>query len=292
MLLGRTRRITWMLRNIRLLVAYDGTDFHGWQRQPGARTVQESIEQALRRVVHHQITVLGAGRTDAGVHAAGQVANFETTSTMPCENLKKAIGGRLPKDISIGAVDEVPLGFRATTDAISKLYRYRIYNETHRPVGELAQRYTYHFWHPLDIPAMRAAARHLLGTHDFAAFATRGSERQSTVRTILGLEIYAHYNELRIDVEGTGFLYNQVRNMVGTLIEVGRGHWPVESIPAILASRDRCRAGPTAPARGLCMQWVRYDLSRPPVHPLPPEAALSDLPTLAEEDPDLGDLDS
>ncbi len=289
----RVRRISRMWRNIRLLIAYDGTDFHGWQQQPGMRTVQESIEQALRRVVHHQVAVLGAGRTDAGVHAAGQVANFETTSTMPCENLKKAIGGRLPKDISVGAADEVPLGFRSTSDAVSKLYRYRIYNAAHRPVDELAQRYTYHFWHPLEVSRMRAAAAYLLGTHDFAAFATQGSERQTTVRTVLGIDIYHRYNELRIDVEGTGFLYNQVRNMVGTLIEVGRGHWPVERVPGILASRDRCQAGPTAPARGLCMQWVRYDLTRPPKNPRPADATFSDLPGIAEdEDGDLADLDS
>jgi tRNA pseudouridine38-40 synthase len=248
-----------MPRNIRLLLAYDGTDFHGWQRQPGLRTVQEVLEQALRRVVRHQITLIGASRTDSGVHARGQVANFETTRDIPCENLRRAIGGRLPKDTSLIHVCQVPLTFRACSDPVSKLYRYTIHNTPHRPVGYLRQRYTYHFWHPLDVDPMQDAARHLLGRHDFAAFASKGSERQTTVRTILRLHVHRHYDEVHIDVEGDGFLYNQVRNIVGTLIEIGRGHWPTDKMIDILAGRDRSEAGPTAPARGLCLQWIRYD---------------------------------
>ncbi|HOA74350.1 MAG TPA: tRNA pseudouridine(38-40) synthase TruA [Phycisphaerae bacterium] len=252
-----------MPRNIRLLIAYDGTEFHGWQHQPGLRTVQECIQQAIRRVVHHQVSLIGSGRTDAGVHARGQVANFETTCEIPCDNLRKAIGSRVPKDISILRADEVPLGFRATFDAVSKLYRYSIHNAPGRPVEEMLQRYRYHFWHPLDVHRMRQAAALLVGTHDFAAFASKGSERESTVRTVLRIEIYRRYEQIHVDVEGTGFLYNQVRNMVGTLIEIGRGHWPPEYAGEILASRDRSKAGPTAPARGLCLEWVRYDLTRP-----------------------------
>lgn len=253
-----------MPRNVRLLIAYDGTDFHGWQHQPGLRTVQESIQQAIRRVARHQVSLIGSGRTDAGVHARGQVANFETTCEIPCDNLRKAIGSRLPKDISIIRADEVPAGFRSTFDAVSKLYRYRIHNAPGRPVEDLAQRYCYHFWHPLDDDAMRRAAALLVGTHDFAAFASKGSERESTVRTVLRIEVYRRYEDVFVDVEGKGFLYNQVRNMVGTLIEIGRGHWPPPYAGEILASRDRSTAGPTAPARGLCLQWVKYDLTRPP----------------------------
>ncbi|MBI4579552.1 MAG: tRNA pseudouridine(38-40) synthase TruA [Planctomycetes bacterium] len=252
-----------MPRNVRLLIAYDGTDFHGWQTQPGYRTVQEIIEQAIRRVVRHQVCLTGSGRTDAGVHARGQVASFETTCDIPCPNLAKAIGSRLPKDISILRADEVPVGFRCTADAISKLYRYTIHNAPGRPVEQALQRYTYHFWHPLDEHRMQPAADVLVGTHDFAAFASKGSERESTVRTILRLEVYRQYDQLLLDVEGTGFLYNQVRNMVGTLIEIGRGHWEPQRAAEILTSRDRSKAGPTAPARGLCLQWVRYDLTRP-----------------------------
>jgi tRNA pseudouridine38-40 synthase len=254
-------------RNIRLLLAYDGTEFHGWQKQPGMRTVQDIVEQAARRVVRHQVVIHGSGRTDSGVHARGQVANFETTSTMPCENLQKAIGSRLPKDVSVYHAAQVPLGFKASRHAISKLYRYRIYNDHRRPVEHHQQRYVYHFWHPLDVDRMRLAAELLVGKHDFAAFATSGHGRESTVRTVLRFEVARRYNEVIADVEGTGFLYNQVRNMVGTLIEVGRGHWTPETVSSILESRNRSQAGPTAPARGLCLQWVRYDLTRE--YPLP-----------------------
>lgn len=253
-----------MERNIRFLIAYDGTDFHGWQKQPEMRTVQDVIEQATRRVVRHQVGLNAAGRTDAGVHAAGQVANFESTCEIPLPNLRKAIGSRLPKDVSLIHVSEVPMGFRCSQDAVSKLYRYRIYGAAHRPAEQHMQRYTYHFWNPLDLDRMRDAAGRIVGTHDFAGFASSGSERETTVRTVLRVDITRHYEEIHVNVEGTGFLYNQVRNMVGTLLEIGRGHWPPERIDEILASRDRGLAGPTAPARGLCLQWVRYDLNRPP----------------------------
>lgn len=249
-----------MPRNIRLLIAYDGTDFHGWQMQPGLRTVQDVIEQAVRRVVRHQVTVVGSGRTDAGVHAAGQVANFASTCDIPCDNLRRAIGSRLPKDVSLLRVDEVPPSFRACSSPVSKQYRYTIFNTASRPVEHLRQRYVYHFWHPLDVDLMREAAAMLVGTHDFAAFASKGSERESTVRTVRGIAITRRFEEVHIDVEGTGFLYNQVRNMVGTLIEIGRGHWAPARAAEILAGCDRSKAGPTAPARGLCLQWVGYDL--------------------------------
>lgn len=250
------------MRNIRMTIAYDGTDFHGWQKQPGLRTVQDLVEQAVRRVVRHQVDVNGSGRTDAGVHARGQVANFETTSTMPCVNLRRAIGSRLPKDVSIVHADEAPENFRASRHAVSKLYRYTVFNEQHRPVEYHRQRFAYHFWHPLELEPMRAAAEFLVGCHDFVAFASAGHNRESTVRTIFGIQIHRHYEEICIDVAGSGFLYNQVRNMVGTLLEVGRGHWTPEYVREILEGLDRSKAGPTAPARGLSLQWVRYDPTR------------------------------
>lgn len=252
-----------MLRNIRLLIAYDGTDFHGWQNQPGQRTVQDTLEQAIRRVVRHPMSLTGSGRTDAGVHARGQIANFETTCDIPCDNLRKAISSRLPFDVSVLRADEVPIGFRATADAVSKLYRYTIHNTAGRPVNDMLQRYAYHYWHPLDEERMRQAGRQWVGTHDFAAFASKGSDRETTVRTVLRVDVRRRYDDLTVDVEGTGFLYNQVRNMVGTLIEIGRGHWEPARAGEILASCSRSNAGPTAPARGLCLQWVRYDLTRP-----------------------------
>lgn len=251
-----------MERNIKLVIAYDGTAFHGWQSQPGQRTIQGMIEQAARRVLRHQVELVGSGRTDAGVHAAGQVANFYTTSQVPIENMPRAIGARLPKDVTLIRADEVHERFHAIRSSRGKLYRYRVHNVTGRPAERHLQRYTYHFWQPLDVRAMNQAARHMIGCMDFSAMASKGSPRESYVRTVLGIHIYSRYDEVRFDVIGRGFLYNQVRNMVGTLIEVGRGHWPPEHVAEIMASCDRTRAGPTAPARGLCLQWVRYDMPR------------------------------
>ena len=254
-----------MERNIKLLIAYDGTDFHGWQRQPGLRTVQSEIEDAARRIVRHPVTIRGSGRTDAGVHARGQVANFVTTCNIPVHNLYLALGSRLPAEISLREASEAHPGFVASSSALSKLYRYSLYNSKKRPVDRLRQRYCYHCWHELDVERMRAAASHFLGEMDFSAMASAGCLRQSMVRTVLRCDVHRHLSELRVEVEGTGFLYKQVRNMVGTLIEIGRGHWPVEKVPEILASRQRRQAGPTAPAQGLCLEWVRY-----PAHLLKP----------------------
>ncbi|MBN1347313.1 MAG: tRNA pseudouridine(38-40) synthase TruA [Phycisphaerae bacterium] len=249
-----------MERNVKLVIAYDGTDFHGWQRQPSLRTVQGTIEQAARRVLRHQVEVLGSGRTDAGVHAAGQVANFRTTSQVPIQNMRRAIGSRLPKDVTIVSACEVPMSFDAIKSSRGKLYRYRVHCAEGRPVERQLQRQTYHFWQRLAIEPMRQGARYLMGRQDFRAMATQGSPREHTIRTVTGIHIHRHYDEVRFDVQGRGFLYNQVRNMVGTLIEVGRGHWPPERVAEIMASGDRSQAGPTTPARGLCLQWVRYDL--------------------------------
>lgn len=250
------------------VLAYDGADFHGWQHQPGMRTVQDCLQQALRRVLRHQVVVFGAGRTDAGVHAAGQTANFFTTNPAPVQGLFHAIGSRLPKDMTLIRLDPVPLTFHATHTAVSKLYRYRIHNTPGRPCERQNQRFVYHFWQPLDVGAMREAAAAWVGTHDFTSFASSGNVRSTNVRTVLRLDVSRHEWEIRIDVEGTGFLYNQVRNFVGTLVEIGRGRWPAARAAEILAARDRTQAGPTAPARGLCMQWVRYNIpGLPPPSP-------------------------
>ena len=261
-----------MHRKVMFVLAYDGTDFHGWQSQPGLRTAQGVFEDAARHVLRHPVQVRGAGRTDAGVHAAGQVAYVLTDSGIPVDRLRYAIGSRLPKDMSVFSSREVSMRFVASRSAVSKLYRYRVHASPARPVGVLQQRYTYHFWHRLDLDRLRAGARHLVGTHDFAAMASKGSERQSTVRTVIRCDVYRRYEEVRFDIEGTGFLYNQVRNMVGTLLEVGRGHWAPERAEEILASGDRKLCGPTAPAMGLCMQWVRYPpgLLRPDQSDTPP----------------------
>ncbi len=247
-----------MVRNVMLTIAYDGTDFHGWQVQPNLRTVQGVVEQAVRRVARLQVEIIGSGRTDAGVHAAGQVANFFTQSVIPADNLRRAIGSRLPKDVSILAARDVSPDFDARRKALSKMYRYRIHASIHRPVEHLTQRQAYHYWHPIDVERMRCGARHFIGEMDFQSMASKGSPKESYVRTVLRCEVERFDDEIRVSIEGRGFLYNQVRNMVGTLIEVGRGHWEPGRIAEILGSLDRAEAGPTAPARGLSLRWVRY----------------------------------
>jgi len=247
-----------MDRNVSLVVSFDGTKFHGFQTQPGLRTVQETLETSIRRAVRHHVTLLGSGRTDAGVHAAGHVSNFHTTCELESRRLAHSIGSRLPKDLSIVALRDVKPEFRATCSATSKLYRYRIFNARRRPVGRLSQRYVYHYWEPLDVDAMRAGAKHFVGEMDYSAMAASGTKRASMVREVLRCVIERHRDEIRIDVEGTGFLWKQVRTMVGTLLDVGRGRWTPHHIATILSSRDRRQAGPTVPARGLCLRWVRY----------------------------------
>ncbi|MFQ5805518.1 MAG: tRNA pseudouridine synthase A, partial [Phycisphaerae bacterium] len=198
--------------------------------------------------------------------ARGQVAHLRTTTPIPATNLHRAIGHRLPGDVALAHVADAPLEFHATRDALGKLYRYRIHNDTRRPVEWLAARYAWHVWYDLEMDRMQAAATTLVGTHDFAAFAGAGSPRHTSVRTLHRLQVRRHFNTVLIDVEGEGFLYNQVRNMVGTLVEVGRGHWPPQRVAEILASRDRRQAGPTAPPQGLCLAWIKY----------PPDRSLSD----------------
>jgi tRNA pseudouridine38-40 synthase len=247
-----------MERKIKLVLAYDGTDFHGWQRQAGVRTVQQELEDVLRRLLRHPLDVDGASRTDAGVHARGQVAAVRTTAPIPVENFTRAAGDRLPADMALLQVSLAAPDFHPSREARGKLYRYRIFNTEQRPVAELASRYAWHVHYPLDLDRLRAGAAYLVGTHDFAGFASQGSPRASTTRTIYRVGICRQLHEVLIDVEGDGFLYNQVRNMVGTLVEIGRGRWPPERVPEVLIARDRRLAGPTAPPHGLCLQWVRY----------------------------------
>jgi len=225
------------------------------------RTVEGVLTLAAVQALGHPVTLRGSGRTDSGVHAAGQVANLRTDVNMPAESIRKSINARLSDDVAILHTSDVAFAFDATQSAVSKLYRYRIHQHSQRPVRQHRRRFVYHCWRKLDVERMRSAARHFVGEHDFSSMTAAGCQRHNYVRTVLRCDAHRHLHEIRVDVRGTGFLYRQVRNMVGTLIEVGRGHWPPEAVADILASRDRSRAGPTAPAHGLCLQWVEY----PPV---------------------------
>lgn len=246
------------MRTIRLTVAYDGTDYHGWQRQiDGLPTVQGTLEPIIARVVDHPVDLCAAGRTDAGVHALGQTVHFRTESPIPTENIRRAVDSRLPRDIVLLNASDAPAGFHATRSAVGKLYRYCLHHSSLRPT--LRARFVWHWWRELDDDRLRAAAAHLVGRHDFSAFeSSGGTPRLTKVRTIFRLDVAREGDEVRIDVEGDGFLYNMVRNIVGTLLEVGRGHRPVDWVAQALASRDRTKAGPTAPPQGLCLMWVKY----------------------------------
>ncbi|MBL8878982.1 MAG: tRNA pseudouridine(38-40) synthase TruA [Phycisphaerales bacterium] len=245
-------------RRFRMVLAYDGTDFSGWQRQIGVRTVQQQVEHTIARIVWHHMTVTGASRTDAGVHARGQVAHFDTSCDIPDDRLRYVIGARLPEDITLVDFRRAEPRFHAIRDAVAKLYCYRVFVSTPNATRSLANRGAWHVWHPLDLDALRDAAGRLVGRHDFNGFAGRGSPRENTVRTIHRFDIRRRFEELHFEVCGDGFLFKQVRNMVGTLVEIGRGHWRPERIDEILSSCDRMRAGPTAPPQGLCLEWIRY----------------------------------
>jgi tRNA pseudouridine38-40 synthase len=258
------------MRNIRLTLAYDGTDFHGWQRQPKLPTVQECLESALSRLTAERTCVWGSGRTDAGVHALSQVANFKTNCPIPCENLVKALNDLLPPSVRIKEAAEASDDFHARYHARSKTYRYRILMA---PVcSPFLWRFVCHHPFPLDVRAMAEAARVFEGEHDFTSFAAVESKEsefriqnskfpdKEMVKRIFSSQLILRprTSMLIYNVRGNGFLHHMVRNMVGTLMEVGQGRLVPADIPGILAARDRTLAGPTAPAAGLCLVKVDY----------------------------------
>ncbi len=255
-------------RSVRLLLSYDGSGFHGWQVQPGLLTVQGCLTEALAQVTGERVLLYGSGRTDAGVHALGQVAHFQLSGRLPVENLQRALNAVLPATVRVLRAEDVPAGFHARGSARSKLYRYRLYRA---PVcSPFLARYVYHFPYPLHLELMRQAAAAFLGEHDFKSFAaasepdrrTRlrqgGEEERSTVRTIFRSEWLTTPEEWIYEVSGSGFLHHMVRNLVGFMIDVGRGQRHPREVPLVLAARDRRRAGRTAPARGLCLVSVDY----------------------------------
>lgn len=244
-------------RNIKLVLEYDGSAFHGWQLQTNARTVQGELEKALERVTGESIRVAGASRTDAGVHARGMVCNFLTNSRIPGDRFPHALNALMPGSISVLSAIDVSPDFHARFMAKGKTYVYRIAN---RPVRPALDRHQLYFVSAsLDLDAMREAAARLQGTHDFASFQAAGSQVEDTFRTIFDLRVMQpRPGEINILVCGDGFLYNMVRIIAGTLLLVGRGKLPAERVDHILSSRDRAQAGPTAPAHGLCLLQVHY----------------------------------
>ncbi|MFW6107926.1 MAG: tRNA pseudouridine(38-40) synthase TruA [bacterium] len=244
------------MRNIKLTIEYEGADFAGWQVQPNARTVQDVVQRAVRGITGEtELKLVGSGRTDAGVHAAGQVANVHTETAIPAANLIHAINTRLPEDVAIVGAEDVPPDFHARYSAVSKTYRYTILN---RPApSPLERARVYLVRRPLDIAAMRAAAESLVGEHDFAALQSKPDGKPS-VRTITRLELTADGAHVFITATADGFLYHMVRAIVGTLVEVGLGRRRPDSIAELVESGDRSRAGPTAPPQGLCLMEVTY----------------------------------
>ena len=244
------------VRNIKLTVSYDGSSYHGWQIQPESKTVQGILAGAVSDLIGWPVSITGASRTDAGVSALGQAAAMQIESPIPTENLAKAITQRLPDDIAVSQAVEMPADFDVISHVKSKLYRYTIFIGKTRPVLEI--RHCWHLTKKPDVSLMAQAAGYLVGKKDFKSFASAADERLSSVRTVLRCDVTSDNDKIYFDVEGDGFLYNMVRNIVGTLVEVGLGRLMPSDIEPILEAKDRTAAGPIAPAAGLCLMWIKY----------------------------------
>lgn len=266
------------MRNIKLTLAYDGSEYAGWQVQPNGLSVQACVESSIEKLTQQKSSVLVAGRTDAGVHAIGQVASFQTESSIPCRNIQSGLQRFLPDSISVREVSEVDAAFHATYSAVQKRYRYVIHNSSVR--SPFLKRYVSEYGRPLDDRLMHAAGQCLLGKHDFRSFESHYPNKATSVRTIKELTVQrtsvwpvwsrgplqetpdsdSNSSEfITVDIVADGFLYNMVRTIVGTLIEVGVGRWSLEEVPKILAAMDRSKAGATAPACGLYLIQVDYE---------------------------------
>ncbi|HEU5394541.1 MAG TPA: tRNA pseudouridine(38-40) synthase TruA [Candidatus Methylomirabilis sp.] len=244
------------MRNLRLHLEYDGSAYAGWQVQPDRPTVQGTVQAALARLTGGPVKVVGAARTDAGVHALGQVGNFRTESRHSCATVHRALNALLPRDIAVREVTEVPHAFDARRSATGKTYRYALLV---RPdPSPLHRAFSLHVPPPLDVPAMAKAAAALLGRHDFSAFRSASCEAAHPVRSVWEARFLEEPPCWHFVVSAEAFLQHMVRSILGTLLEVGRGKRAPDEVAAILASRDRARAGPTAPAHGLCLMRVHY----------------------------------
>lgn len=245
-----------MNRMIKLTIAYDGTDYCGWQKQNEQRTIEGELIKACENLIDGFFSIKGSSRTDAGVHALGQVASLETSSGIELRKISTGLNHYLPKDIVVQKAEEINPDFHPRFDAIDKTYVYQIYN-ARVPLPQY-QRFSYYFYKPLDIEKMKEAAQFFLGEHDFFAFSSAGGSVKTSIRTITRCDIAQDGNLIKMTVTGKSFLYNMVRIMMGTLIQVGLGKMQPEAIKDILASKNRLKAGPNAPANGLTLIEIKY----------------------------------
>lgn len=244
------------MKRVKLTVAYDGTNYCGWQVQPNGITIQEVLNQCLSEFTGEKIETIGASRTDAGVHALGNVAVFDTEMRMPGDKFSFALNQRLPEDIRIQKSEEVDVNFHPRYIKSQKTYEYRILNRRF-PIP--TERFYSHFTYiPLDIEKMREAAEYLVGEHDFKSFCGTGAQVKTTVRTVKEIQIEKNEDRITIRITGEGFLYNMVRIIAGTFMDIGGGLYPPEKMQEILEAKDRKKAGPTAPARGLTLMEIQY----------------------------------
>ncbi len=245
------------MKNVKIIIEYDGTDYHGWQCQANLPTVQQTIEDAIRKITGEDVKITGSGRTDAGVHAIGQVANFFTEARMDPETLRKALNSTLPRDISIIEAREVPDGFHAQFSSRSKVYEYRIFNRSHPPA--LQRNRVWHVQDKLDTRKVREAAAYLEGTHDFSVFATADITVKTTVRTVKRVHVRkTREGTILIEIEADGFLKRMVRMITGTLVEAGKGKLTPEGFAQILAEGQKTKNVFTAPPQGLFLKKVVY----------------------------------
>lgn len=242
--------------NVKLTIQYDGTNYCGWQKQKNGNSIQEEIERAIKLVTGERVNLIGSGRTDSGVHAKGQVANFLTNSNIPVDRFKFALNSKLPRDISIIDSRKVDKNFHSRFDALGKRYQYIIYNRKIR--NPLYRNFAYHVPYFLDYKEMEKATKYFLGTQDFSSFMASNSSVKTTIRTIYNFTIKRREDLIIFSIEGNGFLYNMVRIIIGTLVEIGSGKLKSDSISYIIHSKNRGRAGHTAPPQGLYLDKVFY----------------------------------
>lgn len=247
-----------ILKRVMLTISYDGTDYCGWQIQKNGVTVEEKLNQALTKLMQEKITVIGASRTDSGVHAMGNVAVFDTVSSIPAEKIAYALNRNLPEDIVVTESRQVPLDWHPRyQNGITKTYEYHIYNA--KVPNPLKRRNSIFVSFPMDVESMQKGAKFLIGEHDFASFCNIRTNVENTVRTLYDVNVRKVDNEIIITLRGNGFLYNMVRIIAGTLIRVGRGFYKPERVKEILDAKERTEAGVTAPPEGLCLMSIEYD---------------------------------